>query len=230
MENQEKKLAIWKEAIPKMNEEDLEFILDFPECFETKVLKMVKARYDKLTKPDDDREEYEGLAKTLEDDLIDILEEMGCECELDEDGSINFSLSLDSYSEEVRAIIEGVEFSIMFGKKCRNIIVNEGCWKQINLDNDDEMGRLLWSINRANSGLCVNSFININNETRMAEVYCSVSYPYLPDKEYLKEQLDVKICEIIFANKLINQFKEEATIEDARQMFEEATLRQQEEN
>ena len=34
MEHQDKKLEVWKEAIPRMNEEDLEFILDFPECFE----------------------------------------------------------------------------------------------------------------------------------------------------------------------------------------------------
>ena len=45
MEHQDKKLEIWREAIPRMNEEDLEFILDFPECFEPKVLRMVKRRY-----------------------------------------------------------------------------------------------------------------------------------------------------------------------------------------
>ena len=45
MEHQDKKLEIWKEAIPRMNEEDLEFILDFPECFDPKVLRMVKKRY-----------------------------------------------------------------------------------------------------------------------------------------------------------------------------------------
>ena len=44
MEHQDKKLEIWREAIPRMNEEDLEFILDFPECFEPKVLRMVKRR------------------------------------------------------------------------------------------------------------------------------------------------------------------------------------------
>ncbi len=58
MEHQDKKLEIWKEAIPRMNEEDLEFILDFPECFEPKVLKMVRTRYDKITKPEDDEEEF----------------------------------------------------------------------------------------------------------------------------------------------------------------------------
>lgn len=229
MENLDKKVAIWKEAIPRMNEEDLEFILDFPECFDPKMLKMVKARYDKLTKPDDE-EEFEKPEKTLEDDVLDILEEMGCEYELDDDGAINFFLNIDSYSEEVRPIIEGVEFTIMFGKKNRNIIVNEVCWKQMNLDDDDEMGRLLWAINRANAGFCVTSFININNETRMAEVYCSANYPYLPDKGYLKEQLDIKICEIIFANKLINQFVEEACTEDAPQLIAETVLKHQEAN
>ena len=53
MEHQDKKLEIWKEAIPRMNEEDLEFILDFPECFDPKVLRMVKKRYEKITKPED---------------------------------------------------------------------------------------------------------------------------------------------------------------------------------
>ena len=230
MENQDKKLEIWKEAIPRMNEEDLEFILDFPECFETKVLRMVKARYDKLTKPDDDEEEFEAVEESLEDEMLIILEEMGCEYELDEDDSINFFLNLDSYSEEVKPIIEGVEFNIMFGKNNRNIIVNEGCWKQINFDDEDEGGRLLGAINRANAAFFVTSFYNLNSDTRMAEVYCSANYPYLPDKAYLKEQLDIKICEIIFANKLINQFVDEATTEDARQMFDDAILRLQEEN
>ena len=64
----------------------------------------------------------------------------------------------------------------------------------------------------------------------MTEVYSSTHYPYLPDKEYLKEQLDNKICEIIFANKIINQFLEEGTNEDARQLFTEAMLKHQKVN
>ena len=67
MEHQDKKLEIWKEAIPRMNEEDLEFILDFPECFEPKVLRMVKKRYEKITKPENGEEEYEEVEETLKD-------------------------------------------------------------------------------------------------------------------------------------------------------------------
>ena len=166
----------------------------------------------------------------IKDALIDILEELGNEYELDEDGSINFLLNPDHYTDEVRSIVEGVEFYIIFNEECRIITVNEGCWKQIKSNDYDEAGRLLEAINRANAGFHVTSYISLNSETHMTEVYCSTHYPYLPDKEYLKEQLDNKICEIIFANKIINHFMEEATNEDARQLFAKAMLRHQKVN
>ena len=166
----------------------------------------------------------------MRDSLIDILEELGYQYELEDDDSINFVLNPDNYTDEVRSIVDGVEFYIIINEDCRIITVNEGCWKQIKTDDYDEAGRLLEAINRANAGFHVTSFISLNSETHMTEVYSSTHYPYLPDKEYLKEQLDTKICEIIFANKIINQFMEEATNEDARQMFTEAMLRQQNPN
>ena len=170
------------------------------------------------------------VGKEMKDALIDILEEFGYQYELDEDGSINFLLNPDNYTDEVRSIIEGVEFYVVFNEECRIITVNEGCWKEIRSDDYDEAGRLLEAINRANAGFHVTSYISLNSETHMTEVYSSTHYPYLPNKEYLKEQLDNKICEIIFANKIINHFMEEATNEDARHMFTEAMLRQQNPN
>jgi len=166
----------------------------------------------------------------IKEALQDILEGLGYKYKLDEDGSINFFLNPDDYTDEVRSIVEGVEFYIIFNEECRIITVNEGCWKQIKSDDYDEAGRLLEAINRANAGFHVTSYISLNSETHMTEVYCSTHYPYLPDKDYLKEQLDNKICEIIFANKIINHFMEEATNEDARQMLAEAMLRQQNPN
>lgn len=162
--------------------------------------------------------------------LIDIMEELGYQYELDEDGSINFLLNIDDYTDEVRSIVEGVVFYIIFNEECRIITVNEGCWKQIKSNDYDEAGRLLEAINRANAGFHVTSYISLNSSTHMTEVYSSTHYPYLSNKEYLKEQLDNKISEIIFANKIINQFMEEATNEDARQLFSEAMLRQQDPN
>ena len=170
------------------------------------------------------------VGSEMRDSLIDILKELGYQYELDEDGSINFFLNLENYTNEVRSIVEGVEFYIMFNEECRIITVNEGCWKQIKSDDYDEAGILLEAINRANAGFHVTSYISLNSETHMTEVYSLTHYPYLPDKEYLKDQLDTKICEIIFANKIINQFMEDATNEDARQMFAEAMLRQQNPN
>ena len=166
----------------------------------------------------------------IKDALIVILAELGYKYELDEDGSINFFLNLDDYADEVRSIVEGVEFYIILNEECRIITVNEGCWKQIKSNDYDEAGRLLEAINHTNAGFHVTSYISLNSSTHMTEVYSSTHFPYLPDKEYLKEQLDTKICEIIFANKIINQFMEEATNEDARQMFAEAMLRHQKVN
>ena len=87
MEHQDKKLEIWKEAIPRMNEEDLEFILDFPECFEPKVLRMVKRRYDKITKPEDGEEEYEKVEERMETFILNT--KMGDIC-------INYSIYKDT--------------------------------------------------------------------------------------------------------------------------------------
>lgn len=170
------------------------------------------------------------LGTEIKDALIDILEELGYKYELDDDGSINFLLNPDDYTDEVRSIVEGVEFYIVFNEGSRIIAINEGCWKQIKSDDYDEAGRLLEAINRANSGFHVTSYISLNSSTHMTEVYSSTHFPYLPNKEYLKEQLDNKICEIIFANKIINHFIEDATNEDARQLFVEAMLRQQDPN
>ncbi len=172
----------------------------------------------------------EKVGLEMRDFLINILEELSYRYEIDEDGSINFFLNQDNYTDEVRSIVDGVEFYIIINEECRIITVNEGCWKQIKSNDYDEAGRLLEAINRANAGFHVTSYISLNSSTHMTEVYSSTHYPYLPDKDYLKEQLDNKICEIIFANKIINHFMEEATNEDARQLFAEAMLRQQEVN
>ncbi len=172
----------------------------------------------------------EQMGTKMKDDLLGVLEELGYKYELDDDGSINFLLNPDNYADEVRSIVEGVEFYIMFNEECRIITVNEGCWKQIKSDDYDEAGILLEAINRTNAGFHVTSYISLNSSTHMTEVYSSTHFPYLPNKEYLKEQLNAKICEIIFANKIINQFMEEATNEDARQLFSEAMLRHQKVN
>ena len=172
----------------------------------------------------------EQMGTKMKDDLLGVLEELGYKYELDDDGSINFLLNPDNYADEVRSIVEGVEFYIMFNEECRIITVNEGCWKQIKSDDYDEAGILLEAINRTNAGFHVTSYISLNSSTHMTEVYSSTHFPYLPNKEYLKEQLNAKICEIIFANKIINQFMEKATNEDARQLFSEAMLRHQKVN
>ena len=133
MEHQDKKLEIWKEAIPRMNEEDLEFILDFPECFEPKVLNMVKRRYDKITKPEDGEEEYEEVEETLKDAVLRILREMDCSYDFDEDGDIHFE-----YQDE--------DFYIIVGEETQFINIWEYGWKVVDLNDAKEVARLRQAI------------------------------------------------------------------------------------
>ena len=124
----------------------------------------------------------------IKDSLIDILEELGYKYELDDDGSINFVLNPDDYTDEVRSIVEGVVFYIIFNEECRIITVNEGCWKQIKSNDYDEAGRLLEAINRANAGFHVTSYISLNSSTHMTEVYSSTHYLSI----YLWKKLQTK--------------------------------------
>ena len=69
MMERDRKLALWKEAVPRMNEEDLEFLLDFSECFDPKLVKMAKARYTEITKPQDEEEIYVAVVDSLASDV-----------------------------------------------------------------------------------------------------------------------------------------------------------------
>lgn len=87
----DKKLDRWKEAIPRMNEEDLEFILDFPECFDPPILKMVKSRMKELSRHQDDEEEDDEYVEITLDTLVCMtLNDIGCQYDYDEDGDIAF--------------------------------------------------------------------------------------------------------------------------------------------
>lgn len=136
MEHQDKKLEIWREAIPRMNEEDLEFILDFPECFEPKVLRMVKRRYDKITKPEDGEDEYEKVEETLKYAVLRILREMKCSYDFDEDGDIHFE-----YQDE--------DFYITVDDNNQFIEIWNCGWKRVNLnDTPNRKGYLEYLLDR----------------------------------------------------------------------------------
>ena len=185
MEHQDKKLEIWREAIPRMNEEDLEFILDFPECFEPKVLRMVKRRYDKITKPEDGEDEYEEVEETLKDAVLRILREMNCSYDFDEDGDIHFE-----YQDE--------DFYIIIGEETQFINIWEYGWKVVNLNDTKEVARLRQAICSANLLGDISTNYTIREDINEIHVNCgtrALFFDYIPNRKgYLEYLLDRFFC------------------------------------
>ena len=181
MEHQDKKLEIWREAIPRMNEEDLEFILDFPECFEPKVLRMVKRRYDKITKPEDGEEEYKEVEETLEDAVLRILKEMNCSFDFDEDGDIHFEY-------------QDADFYITVDDNNQFIEIWNCGWKRVNLNDTNAVSKLKQAISVANfmGDICIN--YSIYKDTNELAVNCgtrTLFFEHIPNRKgYLEYLLD----------------------------------------
>jgi len=190
MEHQDKKLEIWKEAIPRMNEEDLEFILDFPECFEPKVLKMVRTRYDKITKPEDDEEEFVEVEESLKDAVLRILREMDCSYDFDEDGDIHFE-----YQDE--------DFYITIVENNQFIEIWNCGWKRVNLNNTNEVAKLKQAISFANylGDICIN--YSIYKDTNELAVNCgtrTLFFEHIPNR---KGYLEYLLGRFFFAHQFV---------------------------
>ena len=200
MEHQDKKLEIWKEAIPRMNEEDLEFILDFPECFEPKVLRMVKKRYEKITKPEDGEDEYEAVEETLKDAVLRILREMDCSYDFDEDGDIHFE-----YQDE--------DFYIIIGEETQFINIWEYGWKVVNLNDTKEVARLRQAICSANLLGDRSTNYTIREDINEIHVNCgtrALFFDYIPNRKgYLEYLLARFFCAHQFLEYKMQQLYEE---------------------
>lgn len=179
MKNQNKKLALWKEAIPRMNEEDLEFLLDFSECFDPKLVKMAKARYTEITKPQDEEDAHVAVVDSLESDVFKILEEMECNWKYDDDGDIVFSYKgYDFYittEEENQTFIEIWEYS----------------WKRVDLNDAAEVTRAYRAINYVNYMGDINVIYTFNDKNEMWIHFGTraLFFAYIPNRKGYLEYL-----------------------------------------
>jgi hypothetical protein len=173
MENRDSKLALWKEAVPRMNEEDMEFLLDFSECFDPKLVKMAKARYTELTKPQDDEEIHVAVIDSLASDVFEILEEMECTGEYDKDGEIVFSYKDSNFYittyEDNHQFIEIWEYS----------------WKRINMNNIDEVTKAYRAINYVNcmGDISVSYSFNDNDEMCIHLGTRTLFFAHIPNRK-----------------------------------------------
>lgn len=197
----EKKLEKWKEAIPRMNEEDLEFILDFPECFEPQILKLVKSKLKEMASHQDYSKDYYDHCDNKEDELsipeheamrdmvMKSLKELGCSCKLDEEGDIDF-------------YFQGELFNISLGEDHHYIEILDYCWKKVSLDDTEEVERLKHAVNYANSSCNITTVYLTDDE--YIRVYCKTSILYRPMISNIKDYLDTRLHNFFLAHDLVN--------------------------
>ena len=170
MDISDKKLTIWKHAVKRMNKEDLEFILDFPECFEPQILKLAEQRLEEITQPqDDDLYEEED---TIEAAVLENIEELGCVYEIDEDGDIQFEYKNEKFSiipYEDRPFITILKYNLL----------------TIDLDNYHEVTKMYSAINTTNNNSHIVVTYHINKEDNKVYVHSHTTTlfdSYIPNR------------------------------------------------
>ena len=158
MEEKDKKLALWKEAVPRMNEEDLEFLLDFSECFDPKLIKMAKARYKKITEPSEDEEVHEVVEETIKDAVLRILDELNCHYDIDDDEDIVFQ-----FQDE--------EFFITADDEGPFIDIWEYNWMQVSLNDIDRVSQLRSAINEVNFDGSISTTFFVSEDKHERNIY-----------------------------------------------------------
>ena len=189
-----------------MNEEDLEFILDFPECFEPQILKLVKARMNAMSLPKDDEEET-GFKPTAKSLLCSTLIELGYNYEFDDDGDIyieyqgeRFFVPIDTDDESLIAVFK------------RN-------WLTVAVDDYNAVVRLYQAINYANRNGEITVTYSMSEDKREIEVNFNTVFLFGSFIPYLNEYLDFRLAFFFDVRKaIVDKMTEIYEIENAHAM------------
>ena len=184
MSNKSKSLLkSWKTEIAKMGKDELQYALSFPDIYYPEYLEMVKARLEELSSVPDNE-----AMKTI---VKKILEEYGCPYEVNEkNGGISF-------------MFRGMNF-VIFLESGHLLEIWNYEWKMVSLDDEDEVHRLIKSINIANGKCPVSTVYEIDEEEQAIYVSCTASILYQPMIFNLKQYLYTRLLNFFFAHDIIN--------------------------
>ena len=201
MEGKDKKLALWKEAVPRMSEEDLEFLLDFSECFDPKLIKMAKTRYKKITEPSEDEEVHEVVEETIKDAVLRILGELNCHYDIDDDGDIVFQL-------------QDEEFFITADDEGPFIDIWEYNWMQVSLNDIDRVSQLRSAINEVNFDGSISTTFFVSEDKHEIQVNCGTNIlfgPYVPNRKGYLEYILKRFFDThhLLETRMLKQYEKE---------------------
>ena len=190
MTNKNKRLAEWENALNLMTDEELQFILEHQEGYYRKFLNMVweiRREYNTYPVPEN---------KAMMNAIMNILQEMGCRCNVDEDDVIRFWC-------------QGAEFAISIDKKFDYIKIVDNSWKKVKIKDLDTVWKMMRAINKANIWHNVTIAYIIDEEEDVIDFYSSSNIPYFPNYTYLKKFVNNKLVDMLGAHDLVDAFLEE---------------------
>jgi hypothetical protein len=176
-------LKEWEETINKMSYENLQEYISAPGICYPEFLELAKRKMEELFSTPD-HEIMKSLVKKC-------LEEMGCPCEIEEEGELHF-------------FFQGGSFYTYLDGRSHYIDINEYCWKTVNLDDTDEVRRLKYAINEANAACSVTTYYTIDEDEKTISASCQTSILYRPMITNLKDYLYIRLSNFFYAHDLVN--------------------------
>jgi hypothetical protein len=177
------KKSEWEKSLSLMSLDELYYILSTPDAYEAGYVQMAKEKLDDLA----NLTEHEAMKVIVQR----CLEDMGCKCEIDEDGYINFWF-------------QGSQFYIIIQAPDHYIEIYDYSWKRVSLDDTEEMYRLKLAINKANSICTITTYYEADDKAQLAYVYCTTSILFRPMVHNLRQYLYTRLSNFFLAHDIIN--------------------------
>ena len=194
----------WERVINLMTDEELQFIREHEIGYDPGFLDLVWEK--KLG----DVSSYIPENKAMMDAIIYLLEEMGGQCEINEDDEISF-------------FYQGAEYSISFDKQFDYIDIIDNSWKKVSLNVPGVFEKMVLAINSANVGNSVNIAYIIDKEEEVMDIYGSSFIPYFPNMTYLRKYLHHILVDMMSSHDFVDHYFKEEEDKSIVQSFSQKT-------
>lgn len=173
----------WEDSLDKMTYGELQRIVEEPEIYYPEYWELAKKKMDELSSTP----EHEVMKSRI----IESLKELGCPCELTEDGDLDFWF-------------RGGHFLIILKEENHYIEIVNYCWTTASLDDAKEIERLKHAVNYANSMTTVSTAYYTDEEENIMGVYCTTSILYRPTITELTDYLCTRLHNFFLAHDFVN--------------------------
>ena len=187
-----KLLPEWEDALNLMTEDELYFVIEHQEGYYPSFVKMAWKKIDRMLDEPYPISEKEAMMNAI----INILEEMGSYCRVNENDEIFF-------------VFRGAEFSIRFDTQYNYIEILDNSWKKIHLNDSVTAQKVAETINKANIFHSVTIFYLTDEEEQVMEIIGSSNIPYFTNLTYLKNSLLIKLSDMLDSHDFVDYYLKE---------------------